>query len=164
MLHKYFKMVEGPIKYEGKDSKNPLAFRYYDKNRVVNGKTMAEHLRFAVAYWHTMMGSGKDIFGEAAFSRQWHEGNDPIDKAKNTMDAAFEFFEKLDVDYYCFHDRDIAPEGDTFSDSCKNLHIIVDHAKQLQKETGKKLLWGTANLFGNKIFAHGAGKIGRAHV
>jgi xylose isomerase len=164
MLNKYFKIVEKPIQFEGKDSKNPLAFRYYDKNKIVNGKTMAQHLRFSVAYWHTLMGSGADMFGEAAFEREWHKSKDPIERAKNTMDAAFEFFQKLDVDYYCFHDRDIAPEGKTFSESCKNLEILVDYAKKLQKETGKKLLWGTANLFGNKIYAHGAGTNPDAHI
>lgn len=156
MLHKYFKMVEKPIQYEGKDSNNPLAFRYYDKNKVINGKTMAEHLRISVAYWHTLMGSGRDIFGEAVYDREWLKSSDPIQRAKDTMEAAFEFLQKLDVDFYCFHDRDIAPEGSTFLESCKNLEIMVDYAKQLQKETGKKLLWGTANLFGNKIYSHGA--------
>lgn len=125
---------------------------------------MAEHLRFAISYWHTMMGSGRDIFGDPSLVREWHKASDPMDRAKNTMEAAFEFFQKLGVEYYCFHDRDIAPEGDTFSQSCKNLETIVELAKQLQKETGIKLLWGTANLFSNPIYAQGAGTNPNAHV
>lgn len=157
MLNKYFPQVEKQIPYEGRDSKNPLAFRYYDKNRLVGGKTMAQHLRFSVAYWHTLMGDGSDMFGAAAFDREWHKASDPLDRAKNTLEAAFEFFTKLGVDYYCFHDRDIAPRGESFSQSCKNLESIVELARQFQKETGVKLLWGTANLFNNPIYSQGAG-------
>jgi xylose isomerase len=164
MLNKYFKAIEKPIQYEGKDSKDPLAFRYYNKNQVIGGKTMAEHLRFSIAYWHTFKGNGRDIFGDPSLEREWQKSSDPITQAKETMDAAFEFFQKLDVDYYCFHDRDIAPEGKTFAESCKNLETIVEYAKTLQKETGKKLLWGTANLFGNPIFSQGAGTNPDAHV
>ncbi len=164
MLNKYFIDVKTPIPFEGKESKNPLSFKYYNKNQKVGNKTMAEHLRFAISYWHTFMGSGSDIFGGPSFQREWRKAKDPIDRAKETMDAAFEFFQKLDVEYYCFHDRDIAPEGETFAESCKNLETIVAYAKELQKSTGIKLLWGTANLFGNAIYAQGAGTNPNAHV
>lgn len=163
-MSNYFPAVNKQIQYEGKDSKNPLAFRYYNKNQKVGNKTMAEHLRFAVAWWHTFMGDGTDMFGGTSFQREWRKGSDPMDRAKKTMEAAFEFFQKLGVDYYCFHDRDIAPEGDSFSESCKNLETMVEMAKQLQKETGVKLLWGTANLFGNAIYSQGAATNPDAHI
>ncbi len=162
--NKYFPKVRDQIKFEGKDSKNPLAFKYYNKKQKVGKKTMGEHLRFSIAYWHSFMGNGKDMFGDPSFNREWHKASDPIDRAKETMDAAFEFFQKLGVDYYCFHDRDIAPEGETLSQSCKNLETIVNYAKGFQKETGVKLLWGTANLFGNPIYSQGAGTSPNAHV
>jgi xylose isomerase len=164
MLNKYFQKVEKQIPYEGKDSKNPLAFKYYNKHQQVGGKTMGEHLRFSVAYWHTLMGTGRDIFGEPSFKREWHKSKNPIDRAKETMEAAFEFFQKLGVDYYCFHDRDIAPEGENFSQSCSNLEIMVEYTKSLQKDTGIKLLWGTANLFNNPIYSQGAATSPNAHV
>jgi xylose isomerase len=165
MTNKFFPKVEKPIPYEGKDSKNPLAFKYYNKNQKVGNKTMAEHLRFSVAYWHTMMGNGTDMFGvNDAFRREWNKSSDPIQRAKDTMDAAFELFTKLGVEYYCFHDRDIAPEGDNFTQTCKNLEIMVEYAKKLQKDTGVKLLWGTANLFSNPIYTQGAGTSPNADV
>jgi xylose isomerase len=162
--NKYFPKVQKQIKYEGKDSKNPLAFKYYNKDQKVGSKTMGEHLRFSVAYWHSFMGNGKDMFGDPSFAREWHKASDPIDRAKNTMEAAFEFFQKLGIDYYCFHDRDISPEGETLSQTCKNLSTMVHFAKELQKETGVKLLWGTANLFGNPIYSQGAGTSPNAHI
>jgi xylose isomerase len=110
------------------------------------------------------MGTGSDMFGSGSFTREWHASADPLDRAKATMDAAFEFFQKLGVEYYCFHDRDIAPEGETFAGSCRNLESIVQHAKQLQKETGVKVLWGTANLFSNPIYSQGAATSPSAHV
>lgn len=164
MLHKYFKSVTQPIQYEGKESKNPLAFKYYKKDQKVGNKTMSEHLRFAVAYWHTLMGSGQDMFGAATFMREWHQSTDPMKRAEETLEAAFEFFQKLGVEYYCFHDRDIAPEGETFAESCKNLEKIVSLAKKLQADTGIKLLWGTANLFSSPIYAQGAATSPNAHV
>jgi xylose isomerase len=164
MLNKFFRGIEKQIPFEGKESKNPLAFKYYDKNRRVGGKTMAEHLRFSVAYWHTLMGDGRDMFGSPSFAREWHTAADPLDCAKATLEAAFEFFQKLGVEYYCFHDRDIAPEGKTFAESYKNLETIVGLAKQLQKDTGIKVLWGTANLFGNPIYTQGAATSPNAHV
>ncbi|MCG6915512.1 xylose isomerase [bacterium BMS3Abin03] len=165
MQNKFFPNVEKPISYEGNNSKNPLAFKYYNKDQKVGNKTMAEHLRFSVAYWHTMMGTGADIFGTSpAIFREWHKANNPLDRAKDTIEAAFEFFQKLGVDYYCFHDRDIAPEGENFQQSVKNLEAIVALAKQMQKETGIKLLWGTANLFSNPIYTQGAGTSPNANI
>jgi len=164
LQHTYFPEVKQPIVFEGPDSKNPLAFKQYEKNRVVAGKTMAEHLRFAVAYWHTLIGDGRDMFGAPGFERAWHKPADPMDRARATMDAAFEFLQKLGVDYYCFHDRDIAPQGDNFKQSCKNLQIMVDYAKKMQKSTGIKLLWGTANLFGHPMYAQGAATSPNAQV
>jgi len=160
----FFRGVEKQIPFEGKDSKNPLAFKYYDKQRRVGSRTMAEHLRFSVAYWHTFMGDGTDMFGAPGFAREWHRPADPLDRARATLEAAFEFFQKLGVDYYCFHDRDIAPAGDSFVESCRNLGTIVNIAKQLQNETGIKVLWGTANLFGNPIYSQGAATSPNAHV
>ncbi len=164
MSDKFFPKLSKPVPYEGKDSKNPLAFKYYKKNQKVGGKTMAEHLRFSVAYWHTMMGNGQDMFGGPAFKREWYKASDPISRAKDTMEAAFELFTKLGIEYYCFHDRDIAPEGETFSETCKNLETMVQFAKKLQKDTGVKLLWGTANLFSNPIYSQGAGTSPNADV
>jgi xylose isomerase len=164
MLNIYFPNIKKPIPFEGKDSKNPLSFKYYDKVRKVGSKTMGEHLRFSVAYWHTFIGTGSDIFGGPAFNREWHKSNDPIERAKNTLDAAFEFFQKLGIDHYCFHDRDVAPEGKSFRETVKNLNRIVKFAKEKQKETGIKLLWGTANLFGSPIYSQGAGTSPNAHI
>jgi xylose isomerase len=164
MESRFFPGVENPIPFEGKDSKNPLAFKYYNKVQRVGKRTMAEHLRFSVAYWHTFMGTGSDMFGSASFAREWHTPVAPLDRAKATMEAAFEFFRKLGIEYYCFHDRDIAPEGETFAGSCKNLETIVQLAKQLQKDTGIKVLWGTANLFSHPIYSQGAATSPSAHV
>ena len=164
MMNRYFRGVQNPIPYEGKDSKNPLAFKYYNKVQRVGSKTMAEHLRFSVAYWHTFMGTGSDMFGSGSFAREWHKPAAPMDRAKATMEAAFEFFQKLGIDYYCFHDRDIAPEGETFAGSCRNLESIVQLAGELQKETGVKVLWGTANLFSSPIYSQGAATSPGAHV
>ncbi len=164
MLNKFFPNIKGAIPFEGKESKNPLAFRYYSKQQRVGGKTMAEQLRFSMAFWHTFMGTGQDMFGAPSFDRDWRKAKDPMDRARDTLDAAFEFCQKMGIEYYCFHDRDIAPEGETFAQSCKNLQAAVEHAKALQKETGIKLLWGTANLFGNPIYSQGAGTSPDAHV
>ena len=163
-MSNYFADVKKQIKYEGKDSKNPLAFKYYNKDQKVGSKTMAEHLRCSVAWWHTFQGNGTDMFGGPSFIREWKKASNPMDIAKETMDAAFEFFQKLGVEYYCFHDRDIAPEGENFSETCKNLEKMVEYAKSLQKSTGVKLLWGTANLFSNAIYSQGAATSPNAHV
>ncbi len=164
MANKYFPGVESPIIFEGKDSKNPLSFKYYNKDQVVGSKTMAEHFCFSIAYWHSLMGTGSDIFGGPSVKREWHKSSDPIQRAKDTMDAAFEFIQKLGIEFYCFHDRDIAPEGANFSESCKNLEILVEYAKKKQQDTGVKLLWGTANLFSNPIFSQGAGTNPNAEI
>jgi len=152
----YFPEVAQKVKFEGRGSKNPLAFKHYDPDKVVGEKTMREHLRFAVSYWHTFKGLGADPFGVGTAVRAWDAAADPLQRARDTMDAAFEFFTKLGVDYWCFHDRDIAPEGATFKESCDNLHAIVDYAENKQNETGVKLLWGTACLFTHPRYQAGA--------
>ncbi len=144
------------ITFEGPKSDNPLAFKFYDENKVVAGKTLKEHLRFAVAYWHTFCGDGSDPFGNKTLSKPWDDIANPLDRAKAKLDAAFEFFTKLGNPFYCFHDRDIAPEGSSVAQSEKNLMEIVARAKEYQKETGIKLLWGTANVFSNPRYMNGA--------
>jgi len=144
------------IKFEGKQSDNPLAFRYYDENRIVAGKTMKEHFRFAVAYWHSFGGDGSDPFGSKTKQFEWLKNTDPIQRAKEKMDAAFEFITKLTVPYYCFHDFDLIQEADSIIETEKRLQAIVDYAKEKQKSTGVKLLWGTANLFSHPRYMNGA--------
>lgn len=146
----------GKIAYEGPKSDNPLAFKYYDADKKVAGKAMKDHLRFAVAYWHSFCGDGTDQFGAATQNQAWKRAANPMEAAERKMDAAFEFFTKLGVGFYCFHDRDMAPEGATPAESEKNLMAMVAKAKKLQKATGVKLLWGTANLFSNPRFMNGA--------
>ena len=124
----YFPDIPDKIIYEGSASKNPLAFKYYNPSQIVGQKTMAEHLRFSVAYWHTFKGTGMDPFGAATFRRPWNMGKTPMEQAENTLQAAFEFVQKLGVSFYCFHDRDLAPEGETFSESCQNLETMVAKA------------------------------------
>ncbi len=159
----YFKGIS-KIQYEGPASKNPLAFKYYNPNAVVGGKTMKEHLKFSVAYWHTFKGEGIDPFGAATMVRPWNHISDPMDKAKATMEAAFEFLTKLGVEYFCFHDRDIAPEADTLRETNRRLDQIVALAKELMAATGVKLLWGTANLFSHPRYMHGAATTCNADV
>lgn len=144
------------IQYEGPESKNPLAFKYYDENKVVAGKTMKDHFRFAVAYWHTFCNTGEDPFGPGTQPLPWLEGDDDMQIAKQKLDAAFEFITKLGVPYYCFHDRDIAPEGDNVEESEANLKELVSLAKQKQAASGVKLLWGTANVFSHERYMNGA--------
>ena len=144
------------IKYEGPESKNPLAFRFYDKNRVVRGKSMGDQLRVAVCYWHTFCGDGSDPFGKATLDRPWQGDGDEMELAKQKAAAAFEFFTKLGVPYYCFHDRDVAPEGKSLAESNDRLDRMVDVLAEQQQRTGVKLLWGTANLFSNPRFMAGA--------
>jgi xylose isomerase len=144
------------IKYEGVDSKNPFAFKHYRADEVVLGKTMAEHLRFAVCYWHTFKGLGSDPFGPGTAIRPWNEPECPMEVAEATLRAAFEFFTKLGVGFWCFHDRDIAPEADNLAETNKRLDKIVDMAEKLQAETGVKLLWGTTNAFSHRRFMAGA--------
>ena len=152
----YFPEVPDRVPYEGRGSRNPLAFRHYDPDKLIGGQTMREHLRFAVCYWHTFKALGTDPFGAATMHRPWDVSSDPLGRARDTMDAAFEFFAKLGVEYWCFHDRDIAPEGRDLKESCDNLRAIVDYAEGKQKETGIKLLWGTANLFSHPRYQAGA--------
>jgi xylose isomerase len=152
------------IKYEGSDSTNPLAFKSYNPDEIVAGKTMREHLRVSVAYWHTMKGSGSDPFGGPTLIRPWEASDDPMQAAEDTMRAAFEFFTKLGVDYYCFHDRDISPEAESLTETNDRLDKIVALAKQLQNDTGVKLLWNTSNMFSNRRFANGASTNPDAHV
>ena len=144
------------IPFEGPSSKNPLAFRHYDADQVIEGKTMRDHLRFGVAYWHTFRGQGSDPFGPGTMLRPWEGAQDTVDNAINRVRVAFEFMEKLGAGYYCFHDRDVAPEGSTLSESNANLDAVVKVLKQEQQRSGIKLLWGTANLFSNPRYMHGA--------
>jgi xylose isomerase len=164
MMTTYFPEVRSTIPFEGCDSKNPLAFKHYDAEKKIAGRTMAEHLRFAGAYWHTLNGTGRDIFGADVYDRPWSTGADPMTRAEAALRAAFEFSRKLGLRYYCFHDRDMAPEGETFADSCRNLEKMVEMAAELQEETGIRLLWGTANLFGHPRYTHGAATNPDAHV
>lgn len=147
----------GKIGFEGRESDNPLAFKWYDENAVVGGKTMKETLRFAIAYWHSFCGGGGDPFGAATRPMPWNEGADADTRAKNKMDAAFEFITKMGAPYYCFHDMDIMEEGATFSETTKRLESIVAYAKEKQAASGVKLLWGTANLFSHARYMNGAG-------
>lgn len=145
------------INYEGPDSTNPLAFRYYNADEVINGRKMKDWLRFAVCYWHTFRGTGADPFGSSTLCRPWDDGSESLENAKNRLRAAFEFFQKLGVPFWTFHDRDIAPAGRTIEESNRNLDEIVALAKTLQDQTGVKLLWGTANLFSHPRYMNGAG-------
>lgn len=144
------------ICYEGRDSKNPLSFKHYDENKIVGGKTMKDHLRFAVCFWHTFCSAKGDPFGPGTQNFPWQDSSNDMRRAEDRLNAAFEFFTKLGVPYYCFHDRDISPEGDTISQSEKNLSHLVSLAKEKQKETGVKLLWDTANLFSHPRYMNGA--------
>ncbi len=146
----------GEIKYEGNASKNPLAFKYYDADKKVAGKSMKDHFRFAMAYWHTLCGTGGDPFGPGTKDFSWNNGKDAETKAKNKMDAAFEFMTKIGIPFYCFHDFDLIEEGNTIAESEKRLQLMIDYAKQKQKASGIKLLWGTANVFSNPRYMNGA--------
>ena len=145
-----------PIRYHGPDAQPTLGFRYYDKNRVVRGKKMEDHLRMAVCYWHTFVWNGFDVFGAGTFTRAWHRDGDAIELAKEKAAAAFELFEKLGVPFFCFHDRDVAPEGRSLAESNDILDRIVDVLGTEMERTGVKLLWGTANLFSNPRYMGGA--------
>jgi xylose isomerase len=144
------------IKYEGPDSKNPLAFKHYNASEIVEGKTMRDHLRFAVVYWHTFRGTGADPFGAGTLQRPWDDGSNSIANAQNRARVAFEFMEKLGAPFYAWHDRDVAPEGKNLAESNKNLDRVAKVLQEEQKRTGINLLWGTANLFSNPRFVHGA--------
>ena len=152
------------IAYEGPKSTNPLAFHHYNPDEVIDGKTQSAHLRFSIAYWHSFRGVGSDPFGPGTIVRPWEKGTDAISIAKTRLDAAFEFFQKIRAPFDCVHDRDIAPEGKSLAESNRNLDRVVAHAKDLQKATGVKLLWGTANLFSNPRYMCGASTNPDAHV
>jgi xylose isomerase len=151
----YYKGI-GQIKFEGKESDNPLAFKYYNPEQVVAGKTMREHFKFAIAYWHTFCGQGSDPFGPGTQNFAWDQSSDPIQAAKDKADAAFEFISKMGFDYFCFHDYDLIAEGPTFAESEKRLATITEYLKQKKAESGIKLLWGTSNCFSNPRFMNGA--------
>ncbi|MXO07084.1 xylose isomerase [Flavobacterium sp. HBTb2-11-1] len=151
----YYKGI-GQIKFEGKESDNPLAFKYYNPDQVVAGKTMREHFKFAIAYWHTFCGQGSDPFGPGTQQFAWDQSSDPYQAAKDKADAAFEFISKMGFDYFCFHDYDLINEGPTFAESEKRLAFITDYLKQKKAESGIKLLWGTSNCFSNPRFMNGA--------
>lgn len=158
----YFSSID-KIKYEGPESTNPFAFRHYNPEEVVLGKTMKEHLRFSVAYWHTFTQDGSDPFGKGVNQRNWLT-DDPMETAKNRVEAAFEFFEKLGVDYFCFHDMDVAPYGKSLEDFFVNLDTITDLIQEKMNQTGIKLLWNTADRHTNPIYVHGAASSSNADV
>ena len=151
----FFKGI-GKINFEGRDSDNPLAFRWYDADQKVGAKTMRDHFRFAVAYWHTLGGTGGDPFGPGTKAFPWLEKSKPLDQARDKMDAAFEFITKIGIPYYCFHDFDLVQEGPTLRESERRLTKITDYALEKQQESGVKLLWGTANLFSHPRYMNGA--------
>ncbi|MEM6348388.1 MAG: xylose isomerase [Bacteroidota bacterium] len=151
----YFPTV-GKISFEGRGSDNPLAFKYYEADRVIGGKTMEEHLRFAVAYWHSFCGTGGDPFGAPTKNFPWLKAKDDIQQAKDKMDAAFEFITKLGVPYYCFHDVDVVNDADSLTEFERRVQTITDYAQQKQADSGVKLLWGTANLFSHPRYMNGA--------
>lgn len=159
----YFKTIP-EIKFEGRDSDNPFAFRWYDENKIVGGKTLKDHFKFACAYWHSFNGNGTDPFGGPTHVFPWDQSPDPMERAKAKADAAFEFITKLSLPYYCFHDVDVVDYTDDVADNDKRLQTMVEYLKQKQGETGVKLLWGTANLFSHKRYANGASTNPDFHV
>ncbi len=159
----FFKGI-GQIKFEGTETDNPLAFRWYDENKIVAGKTMKEHLRFACAYWHSFVGNGGDPFGEPTHIYDWNAKADAVERAKDKMDAAFEFITKLNMPYYCFHDVDVVDYTNDIAENERRLQALVAYAKQKQAATGVKLLWGTANLFSNRRYMNGAATNPDFHV
>ena len=151
----YFKGI-GQIRFEGADSDNPFAFKYYDAQRKIGKKTMQDHFRFAIAYWHTFCGTGGDPFGAPTKNFPWLRSSEPVQRAKDKMDAAFEFITKIGAPFYCFHDYDVVDEASTLKESESRLAKLVDYARQKQKASGVKLLWGTANLFSHPRYMNGA--------
>jgi xylose isomerase len=151
----YFKDID-QIKYEGKESKNPLTFKWYDPDKIIAGEKMTDYLRFATAYWHSFCNTGGDPFGPGTKNFPWNQNNDPIRRAKDKMDAAFEFITKIGTPFYCFHDFDIVDEGSSIKESDKRIAEMIEYAKKKQEESGVKLLWGTSNLFSNPRYMNGA--------
>jgi xylose isomerase len=154
----------GPISYEGPSSRNPLSFKWYQPEKVVHGKPMAEHLRFSAAYWHSFVSGLGDPFGPGTRDLPWNDGGDPISRARHKLDAAFEFMTKIGIGYYCFHDFDLVDEGDSMVESERRVMTIVEDARARQNATGVKLLWGTANLFSNPRYMNGAATNPDFHV
>ena len=161
-MKEYFKDID-KIKFEGKDSTNPLAFKYYNPDEIIDGKPMREQLKFALSWWHTMGGDGTDMFGCGTTDKTWGE-SDVEKRAMAKVDAAFEIMDKLSIDYYCFHDRDLSPEYGSLAETNAKLDAVVDYCAKKQAETGKKLLWGTAKCFDHPRFMHGAGTSPSADV
>ncbi len=159
----YFKNIS-QVQFEGVDTDNPLAFRWYDENKIVAGKSLKDHLRYSCAYWHSFNGSGADPFGEPTHIFPWNEKQDAIERAKDKMDAAFEFITKMNLPFYCFHDVDFVDYTNDVADNEKRLQAITEYAKQKQKESGVKLLWGTANLFSHRRYMNGAATNPDFHV
>ena len=155
MSKEYYKGID-KIKFEGRESDNPLAFKYYDPEKVVAGKTMREHFKFAIAYWHSFCGVGSDPFGPGTQNFEWDKSPDPVQAAKDKADAAFEFISKMGFEYFCFHDYDLIREGSSLIESEKRLNTIVEYIKEKKSDTGIKLLWGTANCFSNPRYMNGA--------
>lgn len=155
IMIEFFKDIT-EIKYEGSSSTNPLAFHHYDADRIILGKSMREHLRFAACYWHNFVYQGADVFGGITFDRAWNKSKTPMEMAKMKADAAFEFFKKLNVPYYCFHDLDVIPAGNSLQEYQNNFSEMIDILEKKQEETGLKLLWGTANVFSDPRYMHGA--------
>jgi len=151
----YFTTVD-KIKFEGRESNNPLAFKWYDESRIVAGKTLKEHFKFSMAYWHTLVNTGGDPFGPGTETHAWDSNEDAVQRAKDKMDAGFEFMEKLGIPYYCFHDVDLVDEAPTLEEFEQRVKAVVAYAKEKQQETGIKLLWGTSNLFSNPRYMNGA--------
>ncbi len=152
----FFPDIPKKIPFEGPKTKNPLAFRHYNATEIVEGRTMTDWLRFSVCYWHTFRGTGSDPFGPGTLQRPWDDGSDSVENAVKRVHVAFEFIEKLGAPFYCFHDRDVAPEGASLAESNRNFDVVAKALAEEQKRTGIKLLWGTANLFSNPRFMHGA--------
>jgi xylose isomerase len=159
----FFKGIN-QIAYEGPQSDNPMAFRWYDADKVVAGKTMKDHLRFATAYWHSFVGNGADPFGEPTHIFAWNAKADAVERAKDKMDAAFEFITKMGMEYYCFHDVDVVDYTNDLNENDRRLQALVEYAKQKQAASGVKLLWGTANLFSNRRYMNGAATNPNFHV
>jgi len=159
----FFKNIS-QIKFEGRDTDNPLAFRWYDENKVVAGKKMKDHLRFACAYWHSFCGSGADPFGEPTHLFPWGEKQDAVERARDKMDAAFEFITKMNLPFYCFHDVDVVDYSNDVKENDRRLQVLVEYAKEKQKASGVKLLWGTANLFSHRRYMNGAATNPDFHV
>lgn len=159
----YFKGID-QIKYEGPGSDNPLAFRWYDENKVVAGKTLKDHFKFSCAYWHSFVNDGTDPFGGPTHVHEWNKKQDAVERAKDKMDAAFEFITKMNLPYYCFHDVDVIDYTDDIKENDRRLQALVEYAKEKQQQSGVKLLWGTANVFSHKRYMNGASTNPDFHV